>query len=174
MFPGVDGFHWTFGHVFFVSVFLTIVGALAAVAMISLVRARRDVSTGRAEPIRWSLDFQELRPSERQCRHALTGEAPDRICPNAFDCRVCKNHPKFRQGQVGESADMLFGLRYPNHRYYHRGHTWVAPQPDGTLLIGLDAMGYQMLGEPDVVKVPGIGTKVVANGEGWWMRKDGL
>lgn len=69
---------------------------------------------------------------------------------------------------------MLFGLRYPNHRYYHRGHTWVAPQPDGTLLIGLDAIGHQMVGEPDVVKMPEPGSKVVTNGEGWRMRKDGL
>ena len=69
---------------------------------------------------------------------------------------------------------MLFGLRYPIHRYYHRGHTWVAPQPDGTLLIGLDAIGHQMIGEPDVVKMPEAGSKVVNNGEAWRMRKDGL
>jgi len=174
MFPGVDGFEWTFGHVFFISVFLTIVTALAVIAIVSLVRAGRDVSAGRADPIRWSSDFGELPSSFRQCRHALTGEAPQRICPNAFDCRLCANHPKFRQARQDQGPDMLFGLRYPNHRYYHRGHTWVAPQADGTLLIGLDAIGHQMIGEPDTVKLPGVGSKVVNNGEGWRMRKDGL
>ena len=69
---------------------------------------------------------------------------------------------------------MLFGLRYPDFRYYHRGHTWVAVQPDGTLLVGLDAIGQQMLGQPDAVKMPGQGSKVINNGEGWRMWKHGL
>ena len=47
MFPGVDGFHWTFGHVFFISVFLMVAAAIAAVAVVSLMRARRDVSADR-------------------------------------------------------------------------------------------------------------------------------
>ncbi len=174
MFPGVDGFDWSFAHVFFVSVFLTIVGVLAAIAIVSLTRSFRDVLDGRAEPIRWSLDFSELPESFRQCRHALTGEAPGRICPNAFDCRDCAKHPKFRQAKAGEGSDILFGMRYPNHRFYHRGHTWVAPQPDGSLLVGLDAIGHQTVGEPDVVKMPALGSKLVNNGEGWRMWKDGL
>jgi hypothetical protein len=161
-------------EVFFISVFATIVAALATVALVSFVRARRDLANGRADPIRWSVDFKELPASFRQCRHALTGEAPGRVCPNAFDCRLCANHARFRQAQAGESLDTLFGMRYPIHRYYHRGHTWVAPQPDGTLLIGLDAIGWQMIGEPDAVKMPEPGSKVVNNGEAWRMRKDGL
>jgi hypothetical protein len=174
MFPGVDGFHWTFGHVFFISVFLCVVATLAVVTLLSLARARRDISTGRDGTLRWSRDFGELPAPLRQCRHALTGEAPDRICPNAFDCRRCSNHAKFRQANAGEGGDRLFGMRYPNHFYYHRGHTWVVPQADGALLVGLDAMGYQMIGEPDVVTMPGVGSKVSVNGEGWRMRKDGL
>ena len=174
MFPGVDGFHWTFAHIFFVAVFLTIVSALAAVAILTFMRAARDVANGRAEPIRWASDFSELPATFRQCRHALTGEAPQRICPNAFDCRVCSNHPKFRQAKAGDSPDLLCGLSYPNQRYYHRGHAWVAPQPDGALLIGLDAIAHQMIGLPDAVRLPGLGATVVNNGEGWRMWKDGL
>src|ERR1035438_3650569 len=98
MFPPVE--------VLFISVFLTILAALATVAIVSFVRARRDLSTGRAEPIRWALDFGELPASFRQCRHALTGEAPGRICPNAFDCRSCANHPEFRRIEAGEGPDM--------------------------------------------------------------------
>ena len=174
MFPGVDGFHWTFGHIFFISVFLTIVTAIVVVAIMSLMRARRDVSMGRAEPIRWRGDFAELPLSDRKCRHALTGEAPDRICPNAFDCRNCTNHPKFRQARRASGPDILFGLKYPNYRYYHRGHTWVTPQPDGTLLIGLDAIAEQMIGQPDVVKMPVDGSTLLNNGIGWRMWKYGL
>ena len=132
MFPGVDGFHWTFGHIFFVSVFLTVVTAIAVVAVMSVARTRRDVSTGRAEPIRWHADFADLSGVDRACRHALTGEVPGRICPNGFDCRTCAKHPNFRQSQRSNTSDIVFGLKYPNYRYYHRGHTWVTPQPDGT------------------------------------------
>lgn len=174
MFPGVDGFHWTFGHIFFLSVFLAILAALGAVAILSLARAARDVSAGSAESIRWAADFGDLPLADRKCRHALTGELKDRICPNAFDCRLCVNHPTLRQARAGEASDTVYGLRFPNHRYYHRGHTWVAPQPDSTLLIGLDEIAHHMIGEPDIVKMPAPGTKVLNNGEGWRMRKDGL
>ena len=174
MFPGVDGFHWTAGHIFFISVFLGIVSAIAGIAIVSLARAGRDLAMGRAETIRWSVDFGDLPTADRKCRHALTGEASGRICPNAFDCRRCSHHAKFHRARRGDGPDVSCGLPYPKHRYYHRGHTWVAPQPDGTLLIGLDAIGEHTLGEPDVVKLPEAGSRVVNNGEGWRMRKDGL
>lgn len=173
MFPGVDGFHWTFGHVLFLSVFFTVVAAIGAVAIVSLLRAGHDFAAGRAQSIRWTMDFADLPVSDRRCRHALTGEVPGRICPNALDCRSCGDHAKYRQAQAGGS-DILCGLPYPQHRYYHRGHTWVEPQADGTVLIGLDAIGHQMIAEPDVVKMPAPGTRVVNNGEGWRMRKGGL
>jgi hypothetical protein len=166
MFPAIDAL--------FISIFGVILTTIAAVLIVSLMRARHDLSTGRADPIRWSQDFAEFPASDRWCRHALTGEAPSRVCPNAFDCRHCTNHPKFRQASRGEGPDMLFGLKYPNHRYYHRGHTWVAPQPDGTLLIGLDAIAEHMIGHPDIVKIPGAGSRVSNNGEAWRMWKDGL
>ncbi len=174
MFPGVDGFRWTFGHVFFISAFLSIAAALASIAALSLLRARKAVEDGKSEWLRWRADFAELPVPYRQCRHALTGQEPGRICPNGFDCRTCTNHAKFKSVRAGEGPDTYAGLRYPNHRYYHRGHTWVAPQPDGSLLIGLDAIGHQMVGEPDVAEMPEIGTRVRTNGEGWRMRKNGL
>jgi hypothetical protein len=174
MFPGVDGFHWTAGHIFFVSAFLSIAAAIAVVAILSVVRTRRDLASGRAGSIRWTADFSELSLSDRQCRHALTGEVPGRICPNGFDCRNCANHPRYRQAERGEAHDIVFGLLYPNYRYYHRGHTWVAPQPDGTLLVGLDALSERMIGAPDAVRMSGAGAKVSTNGEGWRMWKDGI
>jgi glycine cleavage system H lipoate-binding protein len=179
MFPGVDGFHWTFGHVFFISVFLCVATALAVVVIVSLARAGRDFLDGRSEAIRWAAEFSDLPRGDRTCRHALTGEAPDRICPNAFDCRTCADHPRFQEAQGGvavarSDSDMLCGLSYPKHRYYHRGHTWVEEQPDGTLLVGLDAVALRMIGEPDAVKLPGAGCELEVNGEGWRMWKDGL
>lgn len=159
---------------FFIAFFLSIVGVIALILAISGARAGRDVATGRSESIRWSLDFTEIPPAGRQCRQALTGEVPDRVCPNAFDCRFCSHHARFPRARADNGPDCVFGLRYPQHRYYHRGHTWVAPQPDGSLLVGLDAIGQRVIGEPDVVEMAPVGSKVIVNGEGWRMRKDGL
>jgi len=166
MFPAAE--------VFFVSAFLCVVGGIAIVAAMSVSRARRDLASGRAESIRWAADFGDLAATDRRCRHALTGEAPGRICPNAFECRNCTNHARFRQAERGEAPDTISGLRYPNYRYYHRGHTWVAPQPDGSLLIGLDNLSERMLGAPDAVRMPGPGEQVSNNGEGWRMWKNGF
>lgn len=174
MFPGVDGFHWTFGHIFFISIFLSVATAIAAIVLISVARSGRDILTGRAGQIRWSLEFGELPRDFRQCRHALTGEASGRTCPNAFDCRKCGEHARYRQATPGECDDAACGLLYPNYRYYHRGHTWVTPQKDGTLLVGLDAIGEHMVGKPDQLRMPAPGSRVVNNGEGWRMSKDGL
>jgi glycine cleavage system H lipoate-binding protein len=174
MFPGVDGFHWTFGHVFFVSIFLGVATIIAAIVVASLVRSGSDILNGRAGQIRWSLEFSELAREFRQCRHALTGEAAGRTCTNAFDCRNCGEHGKYRQARAGECDDTACGLFYPNDRYYHRGHTWLTPQQDGTLLVGLDAIGEHMVGKPDLVRMPATGSRVANNGEGWRFSKDGL
>jgi hypothetical protein len=48
MFPGVDGFHWTFGHIFFISAFVAVAAALASTVAISLIRTGRDLASGRA------------------------------------------------------------------------------------------------------------------------------
>jgi len=109
MFPAAE--------VFFVSAFLCVVGGIAIVAAMSVSRARRDLASGRAESIRWAADFGDLAATDRRCRHALTGEAPGRICPNAFECRNCTNHARFRQAERGEAPDkgaflrMFSGLR---------------------------------------------------------------
>jgi glycine cleavage system H lipoate-binding protein len=174
MFPGVDGFHWSIGHIFFISVFLCIAAALAVVAIVSAARTVRNLRGGHAESIRWSAAFTELPLRDRKCRHALTGEVAGRICPNAFQCGSCRDHSRFRQARRGETADVLFGLSYPNHRYYHRGHTWVEEQADGTLLVGLDTLGRMAIGRPDSVTMPGTGSALRINGEGWRIRKDGL
>jgi glycine cleavage system H lipoate-binding protein len=87
----------------------------------------------------------------------------------------------------------------PLDRYYHRGHTWVKPEADGTLTVGLDEMGRRLIGPPDVLELPAEGSElrehapaarirkkgsevqvmapvsgrvvsVAEPGEGWWLR----
>ena len=169
MFPGVDGFHWTTLHVVFLAVFFTVLGVVFTTVVTALRRARANAA--HAERIRWESDFHDLSANERRCRHELTGEVARRECPNAFDCRVCTQHA--RHAAPPPAAADTFGLTYPSDRLYHRGHTWVQCEPDGTLLIGLDDLGSRLVGEPDEVGLPRPGAKLEANGAAWLMRKNG-
>ncbi len=59
----------------------------------------------------------------------------------------------------------------PLDRFYHRGHTWAKPETDGTITIGLDDLGARLIGKPDEIALPAVGTQVRANGTGWRVKK---
>ncbi len=172
MFPWVDGFHWTFGHILFLTLFGLVLVTVGATVLTAMVRTVLSMRRQRAEAISWHADFNELAASERVCRHQLTGEIEHRECPNGFDCRRCEKHPTFATSKAS-TDDELFGLSYPANRYYHRGHTWVEVCGDGTLKVGLDEIGKRLMGMPDTVTLPAVGARVQAFGTGWEMSKDG-
>ena len=180
MFPGVDGFHWTFAHIIFLSVFftvvLTILGTLAAAA----VHTAGDLRRGRAVEICWKAEFAQLPEAERHCRHELAGRVAERVCPNAFDCRHCGEYAHYAALPAGGTGipacvgqAQTLGLNYPDNRFYHRGHTWVAPQDDGTLMVGLDDLAARLVGNPDSLELPPEGAEIQSDGTAWRMKKNG-
>jgi glycine cleavage system H protein len=56
---------------------------------------------------------------------------------------------------------------------YHRGHTWVKPEPDGTVLVGLDELAARVTGQAIEVDLPAAGSRVRVNGMAWEVRRDG-
>ncbi len=179
MFPGINGFHWTAGHLIFLGIFFLVLATIAGTVLRSLMRARKDVATGEAEAIRWHEDFADLPARDRKCRHELSGEIEHRLCDNAFDCRICQKHPEFERARAGHAAkpvvhDGMLGFPLPLDRFYHRGHTWVKPLMDGTVLIGLDELGKRMAGAPDRLDLPAPGTRLRTNGTAWRTRKAGV
>jgi hypothetical protein len=167
MFPWSPEFVWDAAHVAFFGalygVLATVGGSLALVAW----RARRDARDGRAAAIAWHGDFGEMPAAARVCRHQLTGEAPDRACDNGFDCRRCAAHPHLeglrRVAAAADPADHL-GFALPLDRFYHRGHTWVRPEADGTFTVGLDDFARRLVGLPDSVELPPAGSRLEVNG----------
>jgi glycine cleavage system H protein len=167
MFPWSPEFTWDVTHVAFFgalySVLVTVAGSLA----LAFWRARRDAREGRAAAIAWHGDFEEMPASARACRHQLTGEAPDRACENGFDCRHCAEHPHLqglrRADKTADLADQ-FGFDLPLDSLYHRGHTWVHPEADGTLTVGLDDLARRLVGTPERVELPGAGSRLQVNG----------
>jgi len=177
MFPGINGFHWTVGHVIFLGAFFTVLTIIGITLVRAWLRTRKDLAANRVEALRWAADFGDLSPSERACRHAMTETARGRVCNNWFDCRVCEMHPKLAALEVGREAgpveNEIFGLEFPADRLYHRGHTWAKAEPGGEVIVGLDALAERLAGKPDSIQLPQPGERLVVNGTAWKMRKLG-
>lgn len=175
MFPWNYGFEWNTAHVIFLGAFYTVLVVVATTLVSAFLRAGRDLGARREESIRWHSDFDDLPPQDRVCRHVLTGEFRRRECPNAFDCRLCATHAKLiarhPAGAAPEAEEEVFGMSFPLDRFYHRGHTWVHPETDGTVTIGLDELGSRLVGTPDAIDLPQPGTAIHVNGTAFRMRK---
>jgi hypothetical protein len=172
MFPGIDGFHWTFAHILFLSLFFAVALTILVTVVSAVLRTARDFRTHRAIELCWKSDFAELPLTDRRCRHELAGRVISRTCDNAFDCRHCSKYSQFALLPArGIVRDL--GLNYSEDRFYHRGHTWVRPEEDGTLTIGPDELAEHLIGTPDSVEMPEIGSEIETNGTAWRMKKNG-
>ncbi len=172
MFPGVDGFHFTFGHILFLSLFFVIISTIFITVVVAVRRSVDDFRTPRAMDFCWHEYFSEMPPSQRRCRHELAGRVISRTCDNAYDCRHCEQYARFAVLPASGSVSAL-GLQYSEDCYYHRGHTWVQPADDGTVTVGLDELAKHLIGDPDSVQMPEVGAQVELNQIAWRMRKNG-
>jgi hypothetical protein len=171
MFPGIDGFRWTLGHVLFLSLFYAVAVTIVITVASAALRTSRDLRTGHAADVCWHSDFAELPVADRRCRHELSGRVISRTCDNAFDCRNCTKYSQFAVLPASGNFRQL-GLDYPEDRYYHRGHTWAKPMDDGTIVIGIDDLAAHIIGAPDSVKLPQIGGELALNQTAWRMKKN--
>ncbi len=182
MFPFVYGFTWDTGNIIFLGLFFSVVVVIGTTVGIAIRRALDDFKFHKQEVIRWESDFHDLPLAARKCRHEFTGEFKQRTCDNRFDCRDCVTHARLVAHDPAESAMMsggeegsqkLFGFEMPLDRMYHRGHTWVHQEADGTTTVGIDDLGSRLVGTPDAVELPKPGTRLLAYGTGWHMKKNG-
>jgi glycine cleavage system H protein len=172
MFPWVDGFHWSPGHIIFLSLFFVVVLTIVSTFARAIWRTASDFRTHHAAETCWRLNFAELPEAERRCRHELAGRLENRICPNAFDCRHCAQYAEFA-ALPAKAASLQAGVSFSSDLLYHRGHTWVRPEADGALTIGLDELAQHLIGRPDSVQLPAQGSAVESNGVAWRMTKNG-
>ena len=148
MFPWVYGFEWSAGYVVFLGLFFLVALVVLATLSVAVVKGVLHDRRGRTHFIRWLSEFQDLPASSRACRHAFTGELPDRVCERGFDCRECTTHAGFAWQAEPAPAPP------EDDRLYHRGHTWVRPLDDGTWMIGLDEFGRRLLGRQASFELP--------------------
>jgi len=168
MFPWNYGFHFGPASVIFLGAFYTVLVVVATTILNALWRSHRSLSKGKMEDIRWHSDFHDLSAADRTCRHVLTGEFQTRECKNAFACGECTTHAKLVElhppTAAADAESDVFGMSFPLDRMYHRGHTWVHPETDGTVTVGLDDLGARLLGTPDTVDLPEAGSLLHTNG----------
>lgn len=172
MFPWVDGFHWSVGHIVFLSLFFAVVLTILSTFIAALVRTASDFRTHRATEMCWRANFAELPDTERRCRHELSGRVASRICDNAFDCDHCTRYAEFAALPAKTPARNV-GISYSEKLLYHRGHTWVRPEDDGTWTVGLDDLAGHLIGRPDSVELPTKDSEIESNGIAWRMTKNG-
>jgi len=175
MLPGINGFHWQLGHLVFISIFFTIIIVILGTSALGFLRSASRLKSRDKETILWGHQFRDLASDEKACRHSMTGELKGRVCPNAFDCRDCVTHGDLitKAKPISSAPDEVAGLSYPGQRLYHRGHTWVEEQSDGTVLVGLDDFASRLIGKPDQVALPSPGRQLSVNGTAWTARKSG-
>jgi glycine cleavage system H lipoate-binding protein len=176
MLPWVYEFRWDAGHIIFLGVFFSVLIIIASTLMRALMRAIGDFKNRRVDHVMWEVAFEDLPEPARACRHQLSGEVAHRTCPNEFDCRDCVSHELFLRanpvppagtGPQAPEEEQLFGLSFPLDRYYDRGHTWVKPAADGTLLVGLNDLGTRLLGSVENIQLPEIGSTMHVHGTAW-------
>jgi hypothetical protein len=175
MFPWVYGFTWTFGSIIFLGTFFAVLIVVVTTITKAVKRAILDLRTTSPDKLLWDSEFAELPSAAKHCRHELTGEVRHRLCDNGFDCRSCTMHPIFKSQRAATATvpmNNVIGFDMPPGRYYHRGHTWVKPELDGTVTVGLDEFGKRILGKHGTVKLPRVGDRVSVNGTGWRVEQD--
>lgn len=131
-----------------------------------LRRALLQVRRGRGAAAAWRAEFAALPREVRACRHQLTGEAPGRLCDKGFDCRCCPEHELLqatRERPAAGAPGTSLGFD-PSRRYYHRGHTWVRLEKNGTATIGLDGMARRLLGAPEEIELAPPGSRLEVHG----------
>jgi len=173
MFPWSPEFTWDAYHVVFFGALYSVVATIAGALALAGWRALRDAREGRSASVAWHADFEDLPASARACRHQLTGEAPGRACENSFDCRHCAGHPVLealrqeRLAAAGEPAGSAAGTGFdlPLDRLYHRGHTWVRLESDGTVTVGLDDLARRLVGATESVQLPENGATLAVHGQ---------
>lgn len=182
MLPWVFGFTWQAGNLIFLGIFYSVVVVIITSFIVAASRSTNNLKPARVGEILWHDSFADLPSSSKVCRHVITGELQNRICPNGFDCRICDLHPKLvlesaitsaRVPDIKKADNSIFGLNMPADRLYHRGHAWAKREHDGTLTVGLDDFAARVIGKPEKVELPKIGAEVEVNGTGWTFQKDG-
>jgi glycine cleavage system H lipoate-binding protein len=84
-----------------------------------------------------------------------------RLCDRGLDCTDCLLDRALRNEAAAAPARATGP--HPTDLFYHPGHTWVRPLPDGRLEVGIDDLARRLAGVVREVRGPSAGTGVLAD-----------
>lgn len=87
--------------------------------------------------------------------------------------RVAARRAERATAPVLGGAGLQSWFRVPQEAYYHRGHTWAAPEAGGVFRVGLDDFAQRLIGFPDALSLPKVGESLEEGERGWSVAADG-
>jgi glycine cleavage system H protein len=76
-------------------------------------------------------------------------------------------------GSTGVGAGLRGWFMTPLDRYYHAGHSWVLPEDDAVVTLGIDDFAQKLVGKPSSVRLPNVGEHLEQGAPGWKFEFDG-
>ncbi|MCG6956565.1 MAG: glycine cleavage system protein H [Gemmatimonadetes bacterium] len=58
----------------------------------------------------------------------------------------------------------------PDKYCFHQGHSWAIPEDENVVKVGMDDFAHRLLGRPDAVELPSMGTRLFQGEPGWAIR----
>jgi glycine cleavage system H lipoate-binding protein len=58
----------------------------------------------------------------------------------------------------------------PDEYCFHQGHSWAIPEEENVVRVGLDEFAHRLLGRPDAIELPALGTQLFQGERGWEIR----
>jgi glycine cleavage system H lipoate-binding protein len=63
-------------------------------------------------------------------------------------------------------------FQLPKEIYYHPGHSWALPGTEGVVTIGVDDFAQKLIGEPNSIDLPEIGSQLEQGAPAWSFKVD--
>jgi glycine cleavage system H lipoate-binding protein len=58
----------------------------------------------------------------------------------------------------------------PEEYCFHQGHSWAIPEDQNVVRVGMDDFAHRLLGRPDAIELPAMGTHLLQGERGWEIR----
>ena len=103
-----------------------------------------------------------------KCRHMLSGRVSYSLCAYGYNCATCPYDQMIEDAGYlpnlkAARCEKASGFDVARDHYYHYGHAWARVEYGGCVRVGIDDFALRLLGQPDEIELPKLGTAVVQN-----------
>jgi glycine cleavage system H lipoate-binding protein len=61
---------------------------------------------------------------------------------------------------MGDRISLVDWFNLKNEYYYHQGHSWVSPENEDIVSVGIDDFAQKLIGKPTTIYLPSVGTEL--------------